>query len=78
MASISPRQSIPSDPEMVRWVKNAHPGHGPSYADEYARALEELDQLRLIKEDTEIEISSIENQIKQIKYVLIKKFVFRQ
>ena len=48
-------------------AENAHPGHGPSYAEEYAMALEELSRLKLIKEESEIKISSVESDIKKLK-----------
>ena len=46
---------------------NAHPNHGPSYQDEYYAALAQLDKLRLIKEESEIEIKAIELKIKDLK-----------
>jgi len=47
---------------------NAHgSSHGPSHLDEYNAALDKLDNLRLIREGTEIEISEKEQAIKQIK-----------
>ena len=46
---------------------NAHPSHGPSYQDEYLAALAQLDKLRLIKEESEIEIKAIELKIKDLK-----------
>jgi len=47
---------------------NAHgASHGPSHLDDYNTALDKLDNLRLIREGTEIEISEKEQIIKQIK-----------
>ena len=46
---------------------NAHPNHGPSYQEEYLSALAQLDKLRLIKEESEIEIKAIELKIKDLK-----------
>ena len=46
---------------------NAHPNHGPSYQDEYYSALAQLDKLRLIKEESEIEIKATELKIKDLK-----------
>ena len=46
---------------------NAHPGHGPSHQDKYNAALEKLDDLRIIREASEIEITVIEKNIKSIK-----------
>ena len=42
-------------------------GGGPGYRDEYYSALDKLDNLRLDKEKSEIEISAIESEIKSIK-----------
>ncbi|MFL2983840.1 MAG: hypothetical protein ACJZ12_05550 [Candidatus Neomarinimicrobiota bacterium] len=54
---------------------NAHGGHssGPSHRDEYSAALKKLDILRLDREATEIEISTIESKIKSIKSVVKEK-----
>ena len=46
---------------------NAHPDHGPSHQDEYIAALDKLDDLRIIREASEIEIAVIEKNIKSIK-----------
>jgi cbb3-type cytochrome oxidase cytochrome c subunit len=46
---------------------NAHPNHGPSYQEEYLAALAQLDKLRLIKEESEIEIKIIELKIKDLE-----------
>ena len=51
--------------------ENAHQNngdhHGPSYKDEYLAALNLLNEFRLIKEGTEIEISENDNAIKSMK-----------
>ena len=52
---------------------NAHPNHGPSYQDEYLSALAQLDKLRLIKEESEIEIKAIELKIKELKFDVKEK-----
>lgn len=48
---------------------NAHgsSNHGPSHLDEYNRALNKLDELRLIREESEIEISKREQAIRALK-----------
>ena len=46
---------------------NAHPNHGPSHQDEYIAALDKLDDLRIIREASEIEITAIEKEIRSIK-----------
>ena len=46
---------------------NSHPNHGPSHQDEYIAALDKLDDLRIIREASEIEIAAIEKDINLIK-----------
>jgi chromosome segregation ATPase len=48
-------------------------GGGPNYRDDYYAALEKLDELRLIKESSEIEIAATENEIKSIKIKVKQK-----
>ena len=48
--------------------------NGPSYIDDYNNELDKLDNLRLIRENTEIEISEKEQLIKELKsQVKLKK-----
>ena len=51
--------------------ENAHQNngdhHGPSHKDDYLAAMNQLDEFRLIKEGTEIEIIENEDAIKSIK-----------
>ena len=54
-------------------AENAHSNHGPSYRDEYVSALDRLDNLRVQKEETEIEIAKIESEIKSINLIVKEK-----
>ena len=56
-------------------AENAHSesdDHGSRYKDEYLKSLTKLDELRLIREETEIKISETEKNIKLLKSGLKK------
>ena len=48
-------------------------GGGPNYRDDYYAALEKLDELRLLKESSEIEIAATESEIKSIELKVKQK-----
>ena len=69
-------QSHKANVEALKYLvesDNAHSNHGPSNRDEYTAALDKLDVLRLAREDTEIEMSKVELQIKDIKSIVKEK-----
>lgn len=69
-------QSHKANVEALKYLvesDNVHNSHGPSSKDEYYAALDKLDILRLAREDTEIEMSKAELQIKQIKSIVKEK-----
>ena len=69
-------QSHKANVEALKYLvesDNAHSNHGPSNRDEYSAALDKLDVLRLAREDTEIEMSKVELQIKGIKSIVKEK-----
>ena len=52
---------------------NAHGDHGPTHIDDYSAALDRLDVLRLAREETEIQITATEKQIKSIESIVKEK-----
>ena len=69
-------QSQKANVEALKYLveaENTHPGHGPTHRDDYIASLEILDDLRLEKESTEIEISKIESQIKSMESLVKEK-----
>ena len=52
---------------------NAHGDHGPTHIDDYNAALDRLDVLRLAREETEIQITATEKQIKSIESIVKEK-----